>query len=109
MPHISDSDEIFTLVNVFTIAPERQDELIGVLSTATDAFVSSCSGFISTTFHKGDDGTTVVNYAQWADKADWQAMLAKPEAKTHVAEVQAMIEAFQSTPCRVAKTHTHGS
>lgn len=109
MPEISESNDIFTLVNVFTIASDRQDELIRILSTATDDFVSAQPGFISTTFHKGDDGTTVVNYAQWQRKEDWQAMLATPQAKAHVAEVQAMIDAFQSTPCRVAKSHTYGA
>ncbi len=105
MPEISDANGVFTLVNVFTVAAERQDDLIHILSSATDDFISAMPGFISTSFHKGDDGVTVVNYAQWQRKDDWQAMLATPDAKAHVGEVQAMIEAFQSTPCRVAKVH----
>lgn len=105
MPQILHGDDVFTLVNVFTISADRQDELIRVLSAATEDFVAAQPGFISTTFHKGDDGTAVVNYAQWERKEDWQAMLATPKAKAHVAEVQAMIEAFQSTPCLVVRCH----
>jgi len=105
MPTISDTSDIFTLVNVFTVADGRQDELIGLLSQATDDTIGQQPGFISTAFHKGDDGVTVVNYAQWQRKADWQAMLEIGAAKAHIAEVQAMIEGFQSTPCKVAKVH----
>ena len=105
MPEISEAADIFTLVNVFTVSAERQDDLIKILSDATDNFVAAQPGFISTSFHKGDDGTTVVNYAQWQAKEDWQAMLATPAAKAHVTEVQAMIDGFQSTPCRVARVH----
>ncbi|MGI9405872.1 MAG: antibiotic biosynthesis monooxygenase family protein [Hyphomicrobiaceae bacterium] len=105
MPKISQTAKTFTLVNVFTVAEGRQDELIRILSNATDDFIAARRGFISTTFHKGDDGKTVVNYAQWEARKDWKAMLATKKAKVHVAEVQAMIEAFQSTPCRVVKVH----
>ena len=106
MPDISQAADIFTLVNVFIVDEDRQDELIRILSAATDDFVSTQPGFISTSFHKGLDGKTVVNYAQWHAEKDWRAMLATEKAKAHVAEVQAMIESFQSTPCRVARVHT---
>lgn len=106
MPDICDTADVFTLVNVFTIDADRQEELIEILSAATDSFIAAQPGFISTTFHKGEDGQTVVNYAQWRKRDDWQAMLQTPQAKEHVAEVQAMITQFQSTPCRVARTHT---
>lgn len=106
MPDISQAAGIFTLFNVFTVAPEKQDELIRILSAATDDFVAAQPGFISTTFHKGNDGKTVVNYAQWQAESDWRAMLETEKVKAHIAEVQAMIEAFQSTPCKVARVHT---
>ncbi|MEO0617730.1 MAG: antibiotic biosynthesis monooxygenase family protein [Pseudomonadota bacterium] len=97
--------EIFTLVNVFTVAKGRQDALIDLLSSATDDVISRQPGFLSASFHAGDDGRTVINYAQWERRADWEAMLTVPTAEAHIAEVQAMIESFQSTPCRVRVSH----
>ncbi|MEL7544804.1 MAG: antibiotic biosynthesis monooxygenase [Pseudomonadota bacterium] len=105
MVTIDTDAELFTLVNVFTVPRGRQDELINLLSQATDAVIGKQSGFVSASFHAGDDGRTVINYAQWQRRADWEAMLTVPAAKAHIAEVQAMIESFDSTPCRVRVTH----
>lgn len=42
--------------------------------------------FISASFHKSSDGTRIVNYAQWKNKEDFEAMLQNPEAKKHLEE-----------------------
>jgi antibiotic biosynthesis monooxygenase (ABM) superfamily enzyme len=66
MPIIQANDGFITQINVFTVAPEKQQELIDLLSDAA-AFASSISGWISASIHRSLDGTKVVNYAQSKD------------------------------------------
>jgi quinol monooxygenase YgiN len=63
-----------TLINVFTVDPAKQDELVDLLARATDASVSRAPGFISATLHRGLDGTKVTMYAQWQSREAYQAM-----------------------------------
>ena len=72
------SDKPVTLINVFTVEPERQQELIELLTKATEESVRHAPGFISATLHRGLDGTKVTMYAQWRSNDDYQAMRRDP-------------------------------
>jgi heme-degrading monooxygenase HmoA len=74
MPTISKGSVPLTLINVFTVKPEHQDELIALLKDATEQRVRHCKGFISASLHRGIDGTKVAMYAQWASLEDYNAM-----------------------------------
>src|SRR5262249_30407728 len=50
-----------TLINVFTVAPERQRELVDLLIDATEQVIQHVPGFISANIHASIDGTRVVN------------------------------------------------
>jgi quinol monooxygenase YgiN len=63
-----------TLINVFTVDPANQDELVDVLARATDASVRHAPGFISATLHRSLDGTKVTMYARWHSREAYQAM-----------------------------------
>jgi quinol monooxygenase YgiN len=65
---------IVTLINVFTVDPANQQRLVDLLTRATDGFVSSAPGFLSSTLHRSMDGTKVTMYAQWRSAEDYQAM-----------------------------------
>jgi len=65
---------IVTLINVFTVAPARQAELVGLLVRATDSSVRHAPGFISASLHRSLDGTKVTMYAQWRSLEDYQQM-----------------------------------
>ena len=52
------------LINTFTVAPERADELLAVLQKATDEVMRHVPGFVSANFHRSLDGRYVANYAQ---------------------------------------------
>jgi hypothetical protein len=62
---ISKTDDITTLINVFTVEPENQQRLVELLVESTEEFWSKLPGFISSNVHKSLDGTHVVNYVQW--------------------------------------------
>ncbi|MDN5769284.1 MAG: antibiotic biosynthesis monooxygenase [Microlunatus sp.] len=67
--------DVATLVNVFTVVPERQQELVDVLDEATEQVMRHLPGFVSANIHASLDGTRVVNYAQWASPAAFEAMM----------------------------------
>jgi quinol monooxygenase YgiN len=66
------------LINVFTVEPERQLELIELLTRATEDSVRHAKGFISARLHRSLDGTKVTMYAQWRSDEDYQAMRENP-------------------------------
>ena len=52
--------------------------LIELLSKVTDAYVRHAPGFVSSSLHRGRDGTKVTMYAQWRSLADYEAMRGDP-------------------------------
>ncbi|HEY2205566.1 MAG TPA: antibiotic biosynthesis monooxygenase [Pseudonocardia sp.] len=77
---------VVTLINVFTVRPADQDRLVRLLERATEDVMRHRPGFVSANIHRGLDGTSVANYAQWASRADFEAMLADGAAREHMAE-----------------------
>ncbi|MGW8551625.1 antibiotic biosynthesis monooxygenase family protein [Streptomyces tubercidicus] len=97
--------EIATLINVFTVRPERQAELVAVLSRATEETMKDRPGFISANIHASADGERVVNYAQWESEAHFRAMPADPEAREHMTEAAALSEGFDPRLFAVESVH----
>jgi quinol monooxygenase YgiN len=78
MPTISKGRKPLTLINVFTVAPEKQDELIALLSSVTEQNVRHHQGFVSASLHRSLDGKKVTMYAQWASVEDYESMRQNP-------------------------------
>ena len=74
MPTISKGRAPLTLINVFTVRPEKQQELIVLLKEITERDVRHHKGFISASLHRGLDGGKVAMYAQWASIDDYESM-----------------------------------
>lgn len=81
-----------TLINVFTVSPERQQELVDTLVAATEQVIRALPGFISANIHKSVDGVRVTNYAQWESPAALQAMFGNPEANAHLEKCRTLAE-----------------
>jgi quinol monooxygenase YgiN len=75
---ISLSRNVVTLINVFTVEPANQRQLVELLANATETSVRHAPGFISASLHRGLDGTKVTMYAQWRSLEDYQAMRENP-------------------------------
>ena len=75
---ISPSRKLVTVINVFTVEPADQPQLLDLLARATETSVRHAPGFISASLHRGLDGTKVTMYAQWRSVADYQAMRENP-------------------------------
>lgn len=106
--HIDLAQDVATLVNVFTVLPERQQELVDLLDEVTEQVMRHQPGFVSANFHASLDGTRVVNYAQWASPAAFQAMMQDPTASEHMSRAADIAEAFDPNLYRVTSVHHAG-
>ena len=81
---------VVTLINVFTVEPSRQDDLVRELQDATDRFMKKLPGFISASIHRGLDGHHVANYGQWESMEAIEALVRNPEAQATMKRVAAI-------------------
>lgn len=95
---------VVTLVNVFTVAEGRRAQLVDILDRATDQVMRHPPGFVSANIHRSLDATSVVNYAQWQSVEVFQAMLANPEARSHMQEATSTAAATPAL-CEVVSVH----
>src|SRR5271169_384236 len=73
-----------TLINMFTVEPEKQQVLLDQLTKFSETTVKTFPGFISATFHASFDGTRVTNVAQWESREAFLAMIQSPEARADI-------------------------
>ena len=97
---ISKDRKLMTLVNVFTVSLEKQNELVDLLVRATEETMQHLPGFISASIHRSVDGTKVVNYAQWRTRADFDAMKENLKARPHMERV-AKLATFDPIVCEL--------
>jgi quinol monooxygenase YgiN len=94
-----------TLINVFTVEPDKAPELAALLTSATDEVMRHQPGFRSANIHVSTDGTRVVNYAQWDSAAEFDAMQANPAAREHMAKAAALASGFDPHLYTVESVH----
>jgi quinol monooxygenase YgiN len=97
MTTISPSRKPVALINVFTVEPENQQKLLELLTRATETSVRHSPGFISSSLHRGPDGTKVTMYAQWRSVEDHQAMRENPAPLPYLQQALA-IARFDPNP-----------
>ena len=68
---ISKDGDLVTLINVFSCEPENQQALIDAWIRATEEILGKLPGIVSAALHRSNDGTRVVNYAQWKSAEAW--------------------------------------
>ena len=105
---IEEGRGVFTLVNTFHTPAERQGAVVDALRRFTLETAAGLEGFVGASVHASLDGRRVLNYVQWRSREHLQAMLARPEAKAHMAEVGALAEGVDPVPYRVAFVHAVG-
>lgn len=95
-----------TLINVFTVLPERARELADLLTAATEDVMQHIDGFISANIHLSTDDTRVVNYAQWRSADALQAMLSNPTARQHMGQCADLADSYEPHLYTVESVHT---
>ena len=84
MPTISKEAGLLTLINIFTVQPTKQADLVDLLIRATEDSVRRVAGFVSASLHRSLDGTRVAMYAQWRSREDYEAMRRNPVASPYL-------------------------
>ena len=84
MPTITKQNNYLTLINIFTVEPSNQQQLLELLTKASEESVIKIAGFISAALHKSIDGTKVAMYAQWRSIEDYQKMRNNPQASPYL-------------------------
>ena len=102
MAMISADNGVMTLINTFEVEPDDADHLVDLLVEATEKVMRHRGGFVSANIHKSEDGSRVVNYAQWATKGDFEAMRADPEAQIHMKQCAQVAKSFDPVIYEVA-------
>ncbi|WP_123023866.1 antibiotic biosynthesis monooxygenase family protein [Mycolicibacterium stellerae] len=105
MTTIRENSDCATLINVFTVDPQRADELATLLASATEDVMAHQPGFRSANIHLSTDRTRVVNYAQWDSAEAYQAMLSDATARKHMATAAALAVSFDPHLYTVESVH----
>lgn len=108
MPTIQQHSPYATLINVFSVAPARAEELAAVLTRATEEVMRHLPGFGSASIHVSLDRTRVVNYAQWDSAEYLVAMQSNPVAQEHMTAAAAIADGFSPHLYEVASVHERG-
>ena len=102
---ISADAGLVTLINVFTCAEERQNALVDALDRATAEIFVHVPGFVSANIHASADRTRVVNYAQWATTAHFEAMQGRRDVQYHMSEIMAVADSADPRLYEVRSVH----
>ena len=65
-------NNLTTVIIIFTVKPEQQQDLIEAIAEFLEV-VKTQSGFVSANLHKSIDGVKVANYAQWSSMDTFKA------------------------------------
>ena len=87
MAKIATNNEVITVIVIFSVKPERQQELIDAISEFLET-VKQQPGFVSANIHKSTDGVKVANYAQWQSQADYQNFIDNAEVQDKAAKLR---------------------
>ena len=93
MTTIKVDKDIITLINVFTVDPSKQQQLVDALIETTKQVWRLQDGFISANIHKSKDRKKVVNYVQYKGKEAFDRRLDNPEAIIRMNKVLSMAKA----------------
>ena len=88
MPTISTNNEVATVIVIFNVNPEKQQELLDNIAEFVK-IVKQQPGFVSANLHKSLDGLKVANYAQWATTEDFENFINNPEVKQKASKIKA--------------------
>ena len=95
MTRITTDKNLVTHINVFTVSPVNQQQLVDVLVEAAQSTIRKFPGYISSNYHKSLDGTKVTTYAQWRSQSDFEAMLQSPETAPQLQALSQLATSFE--------------
>ena len=92
------------LVNVLSVEPQKQQELVELLRQNTETVVKTLKGWIATSLIASGDGKRVVIHSQWDTAADVEAMRSDPRMRAYFPRIAALA-ALDTTMGAVVMAH----
>ncbi|WP_026735023.1 antibiotic biosynthesis monooxygenase [Fischerella sp. PCC 9605] len=87
MPTIAKNNHVITVIIIFAVKPDCQEELIDTIIEFLETTVKHQPGFVSSSIHKSIDGVRVMNYAQWQTLEDYKAFINNPQVQAKAAKL----------------------
>jgi quinol monooxygenase YgiN len=87
MATIATNNEVITVIIIFTVESEQQQELIDAIAIFLET-VKQQPGFVSANIHKSIDGVKVANYAQWQSQKDYESFINNTEVQKKAAKLR---------------------
>ena len=84
---MSNQENCLALINVFPVEPQKQQQLVDILTEAAEKTMRFQPGFLSAQTYRSLSGAYVANYVQWRSREDFDRMWQQPAAQQHVAQV----------------------
>lgn len=100
-PTIATASGLTTLINVFSVQPDKRDALVRMLQEGTNGWICKIPGFVSSSLHVSRDGSRVVIYGQWRGAESIAAMRAHPQMPTYFERIKAVAQ-MEAMTCDVA-------
>ncbi len=82
MPTIAKNNHVLTVIIIFSVEPERQQQLVDTIIEFLETAVKHQPGFVSSSIHKSLDGVRVMNYAQWQSQSDYNAFISNSQVQS---------------------------
>lgn len=79
-------NSLTTVIIIFKVKPEQQQELITAIKEFL-AVAQTQPGFVSANLHQSTDGVKVANYAQWTDVEAFEAFRANQELQQQASKL----------------------
>ena len=92
------------LVNILSVKPEKQRELLDSLRHNTETVIMTLKGWIATNLIASTDGKRVVIYSHWETAADVEAMRSDPRMQAYFPKVSELAS-FDSMVGAVVVAH----
>ena len=87
MATIAVNNEVITVIVIFSVESDRQQELIDAIAEFLET-VKQQPGFVSANLHQSIDGVKVANYAQWQSQTDYNNFINNTEVQAKAAKLR---------------------
>jgi quinol monooxygenase YgiN len=98
---IESNSGVATLINVFSVDPQRCEELRGLLQASTERVICKLQGWISTNILESIDASRIIIYSQWKSVGDIDALRSNPELAAYFPKISALA-AMEAVVCDVS-------
>jgi heme-degrading monooxygenase HmoA len=86
------NDERYVVFVEWKVPAGRQTAFINAVADVVEQNFRAYKGFISSSFHRSDEGKRVINYAVWKSKQDWQEAFHVPGRDEATATIKSVIQ-----------------